>query len=166
MSRRPSCDVVPGSGAETNDDLCASERWREGATPGNLSRVADELGMRIDAFQRCIEERDRAVAEELLDDDFELQLVLPTPASMPRVRWLEVLDAYVVHSYEVQERIVSTDGDCAVVLHRARMEATVLGADRSGIFVISDVWRRRDGAWRIWRRHSTPQGAGAMPGTT
>lgn len=56
------------------------------------------------------------------------------------------------------------DGDYAAVLHRDRMRATVLGEDRSGVFVLSDVWRRRDERWRLWRRHSTPLGAGAMPG--
>jgi hypothetical protein len=40
------------------------------------------------------------------------------------------------------------DGDCAAVLQRVRMSATVLGEDRSGQFVISDVWRRRGGSWK------------------
>ena len=83
---------------------------------------------------------------------------------MPRARWLEVLTDYVVHEYEVQEHVVDVDEDCAVVLQRVRMAATVLGEDRSGVFVISDVWRRRPAGWRIWRRHSTPLGAGALPG--
>jgi len=36
--------------------------------------------------------------------------------------------------------VVHTNGETAAVLHRVRMEATVVGQDRSGIFVISDVW--------------------------
>jgi ketosteroid isomerase-like protein len=99
-----------------------------------------------------------------LDEDYELVLVQPSPASMPRSRWLEVLPDYVVHDYEVQEHVVDVDGDCAAVLQRVRMSATVLGEDRSGQFVISDVWRRRGGSWKVWRRHSTPLSAGKMPG--
>jgi hypothetical protein len=45
-----------------------------------------------------------------------------------------------------------------------QVRATVLGEDRSGPFVTSDLWRLRGDSWRIWRRHSTPLLAGAMPG--
>lgn len=124
----------------------------------------NELRERVERFQTCIERRDPALAAEVLDSDYALVLVHPTPAVMPRDRWLQVLEDYVVRSYDVEEQIVDVEGDCAVVLQRVRMEATVLGEDRSGLFVISDVWRRRDGQWRVWRRHSTPLAAGAMPG--
>jgi hypothetical protein len=101
----------------------------------------------------------------LLDPGFSLVLVHPTPAMMPRARWLDVLPDYVVHSYDRQAHAVDVDGDCGVAVQRAHMSATVLGEDRSGLFVISDAWRLRDGTWRLWRRHSTPLAAGRMPGT-
>lgn len=126
--------------------------------------MPDDLIGCIEEFQRCIEGRDRTAAEQILDEEYALVLVAPGPATMPRERWLEVLEHYVVHSYESQERLVHTDGDCAAVLHRARMEATVLGEDRSGLFVITDIWRRRGDRWRLWRRHSTPLAAGPLPG--
>lgn len=115
-------------------------------------------------FQRCIEERDSAAAAEVLDEDYALVLVQPLRAVVPRDRWLAMLPAYIVHSYDIQEQLVDVDGDCAAVLHRARMTATVGGADRSGLFAISDIWRLRDGQWRVWRRHSTPFSAGPLPG--
>jgi ketosteroid isomerase-like protein len=118
------------------------------------------------AFQGCIERRDRAAAEQVLDEDFALVLVEPTRAVMARDRWLDVLGEYVVHEYVIDEQVVDVDGDCAAVLHRVRMRATVMGNDRSGTFVLSDMWRRREGRWRIWRRHSTPLSAGSMPGIT
>jgi hypothetical protein len=126
--------------------------------------VTAELKTRIEAFQRCIETRDRSLAEDVLDEDYALELVQPTVARMPRERWLEVLPDYIVHAYETEESILTIDGDYAVVLQRVSMSATVLGIDRSGYFVMSDVWRRRDGTWRVWRRHSTPVSAGSMPG--
>ena len=115
-------------------------------------------------FQRCIEERDPELADGVLDPDYALVLVHPARAVMPRSRWLEVLRDYVVHRYEVEEVVVDLSGDVAVVLHRDVMSATVLGEDRSGTFVVTDVWRRRDGRWRVWRRHSTPLDAGELPG--
>jgi len=124
----------------------------------------DELTRAIADLQRCIEQRDVAEAASVLDEEYSLLLVQPTRATMPRDRWLETLADYIVHEYAVEEQIVDVDGDLAVVLHRDRMRATVLGIDRSGTFVITDVWRRRRGDWRIWRRHSTPLTAGALPG--
>jgi ketosteroid isomerase-like protein len=128
--------------------------------------VDDDLDRRMEQFQVSIESRDLDLARDVLDDDYALVLVHPAQATMPRSRWLEVLTDYVVHDYEVQDQSVDVDGDCAAVLHRVRMSATVLGEDRSGMFVISDVWRRRSGSWRVWRRHSTPLAAGAMPGVS
>ncbi|MBW3556552.1 MAG: nuclear transport factor 2 family protein [Actinobacteria bacterium] len=124
----------------------------------------DELARAMAEFQRCIEDRDLSAAERVLDDDYALVLVAPARAVMPRHRWLEVLEDYVIHEYVVEEQVVDQDGDGAAVAHRVRMKATVLGVDRSGIFVISDVWRRSPGGWRIWRRHSTPLSAGTLPG--
>ena len=115
-------------------------------------------------FRTCIETRDRSLAETVLDDDYALVLVQPARAVMPRDRWLEVLADYIVHSYEVHESVVDIDSDLAVVLHRDEMSATVLGEDRSGIFVVSDVWRRSPDGWKVWRRHSTPLTAGRVPG--
>lgn len=125
-----------------------------------------ELHRQLEAFRRCVIERDADVAEAVLDADFALVLVQPVPAVMPRASWLAVLGDYVVHEWVVEEQRVDIDDDCAAHLQRVRMRATVLGEDRSGPFVISDVWRRRPEGWRVWRRHSTPLSAGAMPGAT
>jgi hypothetical protein len=88
--------------------------------------------------------------------------VQPVRNVMGRAVWLEMLADYVVHEWEVEERIVDLDGDVAAMLQRVRMLATVMGEDRSGIFVLSDLWRRVDGEWRVWRRHSTPLMAGQL----
>jgi hypothetical protein len=117
-------------------------------------------------FQRCIEERDRGGAEVVLDEDYALVRVNPALGVMPREQWLEVLKDYVVHEYVVDEQQIDVDGDDAAVLTKAQMLATVLGEPRNGTFIISDFWRRRDGRWRVWRRHSTPLTAGEMPGET
>jgi len=124
----------------------------------------DDLTTAMNSFDVAVQQRDQAVAEEVLDEDYALVLVHPSPATMPRARWLEVLHDYVVHSYTVEQQRIDQSDDVAVVLSKVRMQATVLGEDRSGLFVISDVWRLRNGRWRVWRRHSSPLTAGDMPG--
>ena len=124
----------------------------------------EDLLRRAALWDRAIAERDEVAAAELLAPEFALELVQPVRNVMSREVWLEVLADYVVHEWEVQEQIVDVDGDYAAILQRVRMQATVMGEDRSGIFVISDLWRRVDGEWRLWRRHSTPLSAGQLGG--
>jgi len=126
----------------------------------------DDLAAAMRRFDDAVQQRDRVAAEEVLDEDYALVLVHPGAAVMPRARWLQVLEDYVVHSYAVEEQHVDRADDVAAVLSRVRMQATVLGEDRSGVFVLSDVWRLRKSGWRVWRRHSSPLSAGAMPGVS
>ncbi|WP_183061925.1 YybH family protein [Motilibacter peucedani] len=124
-----------------------------------------ELAAARTEFQRCIEQRDQDLARRVLHDAYALVVVVPQPAVMPRERWVELLPEYVVTGYEEHEALVDVEGDVAVVLSRATQHATFLGQDRSGVFVITDTWLRgADGRWRVWRRHSTPASAGALPG--
>ena len=125
--------------------------------------MSADLAIAMNEFQRCIAERDEVGAESILDPDYALELVHPVAAVVPRDRWLAALPDYVVHSYELEEQRIDVDADVAIVLHRVRMQATVGGLDRSGVFILSDVWRLRDGGWRIWKRHSTPVSAGPVP---
>jgi len=131
----------------------------------NRGMTTDDLASAMKYFDDAVRHRDRDLAERVLDEDFALVLVHPASAQMPRTRWLEVLTDYVVHSYTVEEQLVDRSDDVAAVLTKVRMRATVLGEDRSGLFVISDVWRQGKDGWKVWRRHSSPLTAGGIPGT-
>lgn len=115
-------------------------------------------------FEQVVLHRDTGLALTVLHSEYALVLVVPVPAVMPRDRWLEVLPDYHVAAYHVEEQELDVARDCAALLQRLTMTATVLGEDRSGTFVTSDVWLRGPDGWRIWRRHSTPLAAGPMPG--
>lgn len=128
-----------------------------------MKDVESELIERSERWQRAIEGRDVDAAGAILADDYALEIVQPTRAVMPRAQWLALLPEYIVFDYEVLERIVEVDGDLGLMFQRVRQGATVRGADRSGIFVLTDTWRRQDGVWKAWRRHSTPLAAGALP---
>ena len=124
-----------------------------------------ELIERWRGWQASIEARDVDAAAGYLADDYALELVQPDRSVVPREAWLALLPEYVVSGYRIEAQIVEVSGDIGLILHRADQQATVRGADRSGPFVLTDVWRRQDGTWRVWRRHSTPLAAGPMPGS-
>ena len=128
-----------------------------------MEPTAESLRARSDAWDRAVQARDVVRVQEYVDDEFALVLVMPTPATVSRTSWLAMLPDYVVHAWEAEEQLVQVRGGTGAVLQRVAMRATVLGQDRSGIFVISDVWRHVDGEWRVWRRHSTPLTAGPIP---
>jgi hypothetical protein len=130
-----------------------------------MSESTTELRARDADFERAVRERNRTLADEVLHPGYELVLVHPAPARMPRERWLEILDDYVVHAWETLHQQLDVHGDVGTSLSLVRMEATVLGEDRSGLFAITDTWLRSDDdIWRVWRRHSSPLSAGRMPG--
>ena len=116
------------------------------------------------AFELAVTTRDHELAAGVLDQDFELVLAHPAAASMPRERWLAVLDDYVISRWDVgtvQERAY---GDTVIAHFVVHQEAVVLGGDRSGLFAITDVWRKGQDGWRVWKRFSAPMSAGDMPG--
>jgi Domain of unknown function (DUF4440) len=131
-----------------------------------MAHALDDLAGRSDDFDRVVLSRDRELAAEVLADDYALVLLHPAPAVVPRSAWIEMLPDYVVDDWEMQERKIEVRDDLGLVFQRVNMDATVLGEDRSGLFILSDVWVPVDDVWRIWRRQSTPLSAGRMPGST
>jgi len=125
--------------------------------------AAEDILERADAWQRAIEARDPEAAAELLAHDYALVITHPAAVVVPRAEWLRLLPDYDVRAYEIQHRSVETRDGVAAVVQRVEMTAVVAGADRSGIFVLVDLWIDDAGTWRVWRRHSTPLSAGALP---
>jgi len=123
----------------------------------------NEILDRADAWQSALEARDPEAAAEYLAADYALVVTNPKAAVMPRAEWLRMLPDYDVQAYEIQHREVSVRGGVGVVVQRVAMKAVVAGADRSGTFVLVDLWGEDDGVWRVWRRHSTPLSAGELP---
>jgi hypothetical protein len=125
--------------------------------------VEKEVVKRTDRWQRAIEERDPEAAASFLADDYALVILQPQPAVVERGEWLRMLPDYHVNAYSVEERMVQTRDGLCTVLQRVDQTAVVKGVERSGIFILLDVWVEEAGAWRVWRRHSTPLSAGSAP---
>ncbi len=123
----------------------------------------NEILSRADAWQRALEARDPVAAAEYLADDYALVVTNPEQAVMPRSEWLRLLPDYDVRSYDIQHREVNVRAGVGVVVQRVTMTAAVAGTDRSGTFILVDLWSDEDGVWRVWRRHSTPLSASSMP---
>lgn len=123
-----------------------------------------KLLAQMENFERCVLERDVQLAETVLDADYALIPTNPTLQIVPRAMWLGMLPDYVVHSWAVEDKMLHVTGDRAASAQRIDMQATVLGVDRSGLFIVTDIWQCDEGDWHIWRRHSTALSPAPMPG--
>jgi ketosteroid isomerase-like protein len=87
---------------------------------------------------------------------------------VPRQAWLNVLkDSYVTESFTIDDIKVNVYGNTAVAMLMFTQKATVRGQDRSGQFVLTDIWNKGNNGWLIAERHSTRPGpplpAGMQP---
>ena len=107
--------------------------------------------------------RDVVAVLPFMDDDFNLVVLFPTYARITRAEWLATLPDYVVSAWDTKISVWDISEDLAIHTHLEDQTAIVLGVDRSGPFTITDVWRRSQGVWKVWRRVSTPLASGEIP---
>jgi ketosteroid isomerase-like protein len=128
-------------------------------TEGETGR-ADELRRLEEGFMTAVAERDIDFLEQHLGEEFRLTTGRPGHETRDRAEWLEVTaTAYEIRSFRFDELDVLDYGDVAVVRSRYSQEATIGDADRSQSYLMTDVWHRRDGAFRLVTRHISPRPA-------
>lgn len=113
-----------------------------------------------DAFQR----KDISALQGMMADGYALVIAVEgMPLQVvPRDAWLESLDDYEIREAGV-ERIHVRIYDCvAVAVMLWRQSASLLGQDRSAVFMLTDIWVRVGDDWRLAERHSSrPEHPGA-----
>lgn len=86
----------------------------------------------------------------------EFRLITGESWIMPRQQWLEAVPRYKCDAFQYEEQEVRLYGNTAVMQSRSTQRATFNGNDRSGHFLITDVWvQQPDGAWQVVHRHSS-----------
>jgi hypothetical protein len=103
-------------------------------------------------------EQDREALEELLAPDFALIVASAPDHAFGRAAWLDLaIGPYVCTRFQydqVQLRLIAND--LIVMSAIADFDATMGGADRSGRFFVTDLWRRANGSWQVCARYSSP----------
>ena len=81
---------------------------------------------------------------------------------MGRNAWLEALEHYEIQEASVDHIHVRIYDCVAVALMLWRQKATLDGADRSAVFMLTDIWVDVGGEWKLAERHSSrPEHPGA-----
>jgi ketosteroid isomerase-like protein len=104
----------------------------------------------------AVRDRNLDWLERHLAEEFTLTTGRPGAEVRSRREWLDVTrDRYEIESFEFVEVEVRVYGHVAVVASRYRQKARLDDLDRSGTYLVTDVWLRRGGRWQLVTRHST-----------
>ncbi len=117
--------------------------------------LEEEVAKAEHEWAAAIAHRDQAVCERILGGEYTLTVGDWVGGFIPRNEWLRTLSVYVVESHAFDDLRTHVYGDVAVVKARYRQQATVAGQDRSGTFLLTDVWVKRGGRWQVVARHSS-----------
>ena len=111
-----------------------------------------KLERAVEELNRAVRERDAASAAGLLDDEFALTSSLGTGLHVDKDAWLGGLEAVVTDKLTARDAQLREFGDVGVALWRMDWKARSGEDDLSGPYVVSDVWIRAGGGWRLrWR---------------
>ncbi len=101
--------------------------------------------------------RDFPALERILGEEFVL-IVPDRPTSQDRIertQWLSLVNVITAQSYRHDDFLIRIYGDVMVATSRYEQQANYGGIERSGKFVLTDVWTKRDGRWQLVLRHSS-----------
>ena len=124
-----------------------------------------ETGKEVEAAERAWMNawlnKDTQTCRELLEEGFVLTSA--TGVLMRKPEWLDkATGAFAATEFSWLSIIVRTIAPDVAVAHvKSSQTATVHGKDWSGVFLMTDVWVKRAGKWRVTAR----QGLGPLPAT-
>jgi ketosteroid isomerase-like protein len=131
------------------------------AAPARAQGRSDSLAVtgEIDRLERrwaaALVQQDTAVLQRLLAPEYALIVSASPERPIMRTAWLATLPDYHTRSLTISRLTVRVLGDLAIASFIGDLAARVRGAERSGKYFITDVWRHRDGAWRVVARYSS-----------
>lgn len=105
----------------------------------------------------AVQKRDMSTLEEILAADFILLAGRRGRELRSRTEYMEVIrTVYVVWSYELEPLDVRIYKTTAIVGSRYSQKGRMADLDRTGDYLMSDVFMRIDRGWRAVLRHLTP----------
>lgn len=108
--------------------------------------------------------KDIAALQNMMADGYSLIIaVQDMPLQvMGRNAWLEALEHYEIEDASIDHIHVRIYDCVAVAVMLWRQKASLRGADRSAVLMLTDIWVDVSGDWKLAERHSSrPEHPGA-----
>ena len=110
-------------------------------------------------FSQIVFERDVERAQGIQASGYRLLVRVAGSklVEMPQEVWLATLHKYIVEEYRLEDVKVLDLGDVAVASVAFYQRAHIENNPRNitGDFMLTDVWVKREGEWKIIERHSS-----------
>jgi ketosteroid isomerase-like protein len=127
------------------------------ATEPTSPQAMDQFAALERDWATAIRKQDIASMERFLSPHYSLFIAVQGERLMviPRAAWLDTLKFYETNAFTIDDLQAHAYGDTVIVLMLCTQQATVKGQDRSGQFLITDVWVKEASGWHVTERHSS-----------
>jgi ketosteroid isomerase-like protein len=151
--RRGAEEVDPGWLADYKENASEASKTPAAAP---TSPAAQELMAAEQDWMNAVAKHDEAALRRIVADDFTLTSAFSTGELENKDSFLKNATQGVSGmSFEYHDTQVHTYGDTGVVKTRVKISYTFNGQDRTGDYMVTDVWVKRDGHWQVVTRHSS-----------
>lgn len=117
-----------------------------------MTTTRDELAELYHEWMEAVKNKDMETLERIVAEDFTYSG--SGQGRFSRQGYLEIVPIYDLRRFRFETIDIREYGDVVVALPHYWQEAVVGGSARSGDFLITDVWVKRDGQWQVVARSS------------
>jgi len=104
----------------------------------------------------AVVKRDQAALDRIMGDEFTLASAFSTGERTSKAQFLKnVLQSVKGQEFTFHDSHTDLYGDVAVFKSRVKSKYTFDQDDRTGDYLVTDVWIKRDGRWQVVSRHSS-----------
>jgi ketosteroid isomerase-like protein len=115
-----------------------------------------ELARLDEEWMSAMQKRDMDRLEELVAPGFRFTAIHLSPEPFSREQWLGAArEGYTIVSFAFEHMDVDVFGDTGVIHARFSQIANYEATNLSNVFLLTDIWARRDGKWQVVARHSS-----------
>jgi ketosteroid isomerase-like protein len=117
-----------------------------------MSSAEQEIVALYNEWMTAAKQKDMATLDRILGPEYAY--TSSGQGRQTRQQWMDTIAIYDLESFEFLRIDVRFYGDIAVAFPHYRQTAILDSVPRSGDFLITDVWARRDGSWQVIARSS------------
>jgi len=106
-------------------------------------------------WMKAVARHDEEAVKRFMADDFTLTSAYSTGDLVTREQFLKNIQSVQQNELTFSDARVKFYGDVAILKARIKDNYRMNGEDRSGDYLITDVWVKHDGRWQVVTRHSS-----------
>jgi hypothetical protein len=134
---------------------CAAQ---EKERPASDARSFQELFRKLENdWIQATQRKDQAALDSILAPEFTVSSSESPENPLSRADWIQrALTGYDIRSYEQRSMVIRAFVGVAVVSFVQSQKATLDGKDRSGDYMIVDLWEASHNKWQVSARYQAP----------